>query len=256
MFTDLNFLQTTVDRDMLDLDTSFVAELVGEVFDDLQQAKKEADAMFLRKVSKISRLSMNPFDKDMEAKYAATEMVIDPSSKRFGKSRNPFDDDYSSDDESSDGNAGEDGKKAAPDGSAAATDSSDSSAPPSEAKRVSLPPPTASSSSASSRSCPCCFESVTQSRHARVHTGFYQAYLSIRLEVFRALVGAMVHCISRSRQEEEDVFEDVQAGSRLQRPLKIHICGHSLGTLLICIFITIDSFNIINVINVINTFQV
>lgn len=240
---------------------------------EVQATRKEKDKQILRKAcsNTTRRLSTNPFDDDSDvdgdtnncwgggektsfaSARARDNTVINPSIWGRRTSLNPFDEDYSSGDGDGDGD-GEDkdedvrsmstqstGAEGGGDNEKHRVTSADkthctplSPASVADKTRVTLPPPPVASS-ASQRSCPCCFESIAQRRISKVHSGFYQAYISIRLEVFRALILAIAETMgannSNNTQPGESSFyrEDFHEKYSSHRPLDIHICGHSLG---------------------------
>lgn len=179
MLTDLNFLQTSVDQSMLTLDSHSVAGLVDESWEAVQAENREArERKRSRKFSRTGRQYANPFD-----------------TKKGRKSLNPFDDDSGSEEEEEE----------------AAVLSS-----------VLTPPALAPETSFNAdvgvlqRACPCCLHSVAQRRLPLVHTGFYRAYLSVRLEVLKALTVAVAQCMEENSESTISFLD-------------IHICGHSLG---------------------------
>jgi hypothetical protein len=223
MLTDLNFFQTTVEKLMLNLESKSIEALVDEVANDIRQAKKALTKK--KKSPRSSSASTNPFAGD-DNTGASNSRCRDKVSRRI--SINPFGEDSDDDDgdrtpRTSVGGISTIGEECCPVPLVAA-DGTKLHQP----SRAQLPDPVPTI--APMRSCPCCFPSVTQRKHPRVHTGFYLAYLSIRTVMYKAIIEAITHCLDRKRIEEDDPFCDAEERERLlARPLDIQICGHSLG---------------------------
>ena len=216
MLTDLNFLQTNVEQDSLTLESEVIECVVDYAFDCCNLSMKKVNENVRGNRKKKSRFSTNPFDCDNAENVTSVEMESDLSTKR--KSLNPFDEDYCSCDETTEASTTHEVSVMS-----ASSDICD------KAKPV-MPTPKVSSDR---RSCPCCVSSMKQRSCPRIHKGFFYAYLSVRLEMFIAIIEGIIHCVNMIVTKEindEFCFNDMPTDKQSSLPaLDFHICGHSLG---------------------------
>jgi len=231
MLTDLNFLQTTVDKQMLNIDHDSLQRLVEGVARDMTE-KKEAAAKKQRHKNKTTRRSprgatSNPFAVDDERASLSGPRSKSDITRRT--SLNPFDED-----EEQTGSRSVGGTSMANDDNlpdplvAAAADTSSSNSSAQGRGLLQLPDPVPNTAAMSS--CPCCLPSVMQRKHPRVHSGFYRAYLTIRTTMYIAVIEALTQHLEMRQQDAKNPFCDEEERAHLlTRPLEVHICGHSLG---------------------------